>query len=66
MASALNQHVENTRQVQVKQTALQMKEFALNDLNTRLNRSKDNQEKNMIAEILERFPQAKVTSTTFH
>ncbi len=27
---------------------------------------KDNQEKNMIAEILERFPQAKVTSTTFH
>lgn len=46
LASALNQHVENTRQVQVKQTALQMKEFALNDLNTRLNRSKDNQEKN--------------------
>ena len=46
LASALNQHVENTRAVQVKQTTLQMKEFALNDLSVRLNRSTENQEKN--------------------
>lgn len=46
LASALNQHVENTRAVQAKQTTLQMKEFALNDLSVRLNRSTENQEKN--------------------
>lgn len=46
LAQALNQQVENTRAVQTTQTTLQMKEYTLQDLEGRLVRSRENQEKN--------------------
>lgn len=45
-ALALHENIENTRELQTKQTNLRMKEYVLADLKQRLKRTNENQEKN--------------------